>query len=74
MICCAIILGGSLAPLLFGYLFNFFIFELMVITNFSMSAMGGIGSISVSEVSGRENLLAFTQITSRLAGTILLFI
>jgi Na+/citrate or Na+/malate symporter len=74
IICLSIILGGAIGPLLLAKMFNFFALELMIITNLSISAMGGIGSISVAEVSERKNLLAFTQLSSRFAGTILLFV
>lgn len=73
-LCLFIIISGTIAPLLFSRLFGFYIFEAMISTNLSMSAMGGIGAASVVETTGYQELLPYAQIASRICGTILLII
>jgi Na+/citrate or Na+/malate symporter len=65
---------GVISSFIFSRFFKFYPLEGAISTSLSTSSMGGIGALSVAEVSERENLIPYGQISARFIGTFLLIV
>lgn len=72
VLCLTTVIGALIGAGFAGRLVNFYFVESSITTGLCMANSGGTGDVATLGASGRMNLMAFAQISSRLGGALLL--